>query len=97
MCNNDRGAVTAEFMLLMPALISVVAIGIAGLQIGLASISLELDAALLARAHSYGFSVSAPAGTELFTWREAHLSCLRLSQVTLVEIASEYCLIQAGS
>ena len=97
MCNSDRGAVTAEFMLLMPALISVVAIGIAGLQIGLASISLELDAALLARAQSYGFSVSAPTGTELTTWREGHLSCLRLSQVKLVEIASEYCLIQAGS
>ena len=97
MFSSERGAVTAEFMLLMPALISVVAVAIAGLQLGLAAISLELDAALLARSHSYGLAVVAPEGLELSTWQEQHLSCLKLTKPGLIEIASEYCLIKAGN
>lgn len=97
MLANERGAVTAEFMLLFPALISVVAILMFGLQLGLSAIALEREVAVVARQLGYGFAPTPLQQYELRSWHEGPLVCAELTKQGLIPIRSEQCVFRAGS
>jgi hypothetical protein len=92
---SDKGAVTAEFMLVTPALILAVTLLLGLFPLALSAIKLELTAMQLARLHSLGQPVSAPAGYELKTSQEEGFECLSLRSPWLL-MESEYCAIAVG-
>jgi hypothetical protein len=94
---KDDGAVTAEFMLLFPALISVVALLLGGFQLGLSAIALERTAGELARQHGYGFALPKIEDYEITTEVSQHLSCVELRQDGLIPLRSKQCVIRAGT
>ena len=96
MLASDRGVVTAEFMLLMPALISVVALCGLLLSLGLGAIGLELEAAQAARQLGYGFEYD-PGDYVLERWREQHLACVRLTAPGLIQLQAQQCVLAAGN
>jgi Flp pilus assembly protein TadG len=92
---SDKGAVTAEFMLVTPALILAVTLLLGLFPLALSAIKLELTAMQLSRLHSLGESVSAPAGYEMFTYSKGRYECLVLKS-TLLILESEYCAMSVG-
>lgn len=93
--HSDKGAVTAEFMLITPALILAVTLLLGLFPVALSAIKLELTAMQLARLHSLGQPVSAPAGYELKTYSEGRFECLVLRSDWLI-LESEYCAMTVG-
>lgn len=96
MLASDRGVVTAEFMLLMPALISVVTLCGLLLSLGLGSIGLELQATQAARQLGYGLEYD-PGEYVLERWREQHLACVRLIAPGLIQLQAQQCVLAAGN
>lgn len=92
---SDQGAVTAEFMLVTPALILAVTLLLGLFPLALTSIKLELTAMQLARLHSLGETVSPPAGYELRTYSQGRFECLVLKSPILI-LESEYCAMTLG-
>ena len=92
---TDKGAVTAEFMLITPALILAVTLLLGLFPLALAGIKLELSAMQLARLYSFGQDVEAPAGYSIEFSQQGKLSCLKLRMDTL-PMESEYCAIPIG-
>ncbi len=92
---SDKGAVTAEFMLITPAMILAVTLLLGLFPLALAGIKLELSAMQLARLYSYGEDVEAPAGHSIEFSQQGRLSCLKLRMHTL-PMESEYCAIPIG-
>ena len=92
---SDKGAVTAEFMLVMPAMILAVALLLGLFPLALAGIKLELTAMQLARLHSLGETVSPPTGYKLKTYSEGRYECLVLKSPILI-LESEYCAMTLG-
>ncbi len=80
---SDKGAVTAEFMLITPALILAVTLLLGLFPLALAGIKLELSAMQLARLHSFGEDVVAPAGHSIEFSEQRRLYCLKLKLKTL--------------
>lgn len=92
---SDKGAVTAEFMLITPALILAVTLLLGLFPLALSAIKLELTAMQLSRLHSLGQPISPPAGYELRTYREGRFECLVLQSPWLL-MESEYCAMTVG-
>jgi Flp pilus assembly protein TadG len=92
---SENGAVTAEFMLITPALILAVTLLLGLFPLALSAIKLELTAMQLARLHALGQVVSAPAGYELTTYTQGRYECLVLKSHTLI-LESEYCALRLG-
>jgi len=92
---SDKGAVTAEFMLVMPAMILAVTLLLGLFPLALAGIKLELTAMQLARLHSLGETFSPPDGYELKTYSEGRYECLVLKSPILI-LESEYCAMTLG-
>jgi Flp pilus assembly protein TadG len=92
---SERGAVTAEFMLITPVLILAVTALLGLFPLALSAIKLEFTAMQLARLHSLGLSVSAPAGYEIEIIERERFQCLVLRKEPLI-MESEYCAIPIG-
>ena len=92
--SSDKGAVTAEFMLITPALILAVATLLGLFPLGLSSIKLEVETMQLARLHGYGLDVPIPEGYELEIASRGRIECIKLRNRSLME--SEYCVIPLG-
>jgi hypothetical protein len=86
--SSDKGAVTAEFMLITPALILAVATLLGS------SIKLEVETMQLARLHGYGLDVPVPEGYELEIASRGRIECIKVRNRSLME--SEYCVIPLG-
>lgn len=93
--HSERGAVTAEFMLITPVVILAVTALLGLFPIALSAIKLELTAMQLARLHSLGHSVTAPAGFELEIIEHERFQCLVLRKEPWI-LESEYCAIPIG-
>lgn len=93
--SSDRGAVTAEFMLVTPALILAVVTLLGLFPLALSVIRLESVAMNLARAHSYGHDVVAPKGFEYEFIKKGRLDCI-LVNTEGFRMESEYCVIAVG-
>lgn len=92
---SEKGAVTAEFMLVTPAMILAVTLLIGLFPLALAGIKLELTAMQLARLHTFGQLVEAPAGHTLEISQRGRLECLSL-RFDALPMESEYCAIPIG-
>lgn len=92
---SEKGAVTAEFMLVTPALILAVTLLLGLFPLALSAIKLELTAMQLSRLHSLGQPVSAPDGYELRTFSTGRFECLVLKS-PLILMESEYCSMTIG-
>lgn len=92
--SSDKGAVTAEFMLITPALILAVATLLGLLPLALSAIKLEVETMQLARMHGYGLDLSVSEGHELEISTQGRIECVTVRNLSLLE--SEYCVIPLG-
>lgn len=88
---DEKGSVTAELMMLMPALI--LGVGIAGaiFSTSLERITLERDTAAALRELSIGRELEIPPGVTARSWSEGRLICVEFKKTSLFDIASEHC------
>jgi Flp pilus assembly protein TadG len=94
--SSEKGAVTAEFMLLLPALALLLASALGLFQLGLERMSLEVSAFEIARAKAIGFEPELDANLEIKTQQEGRFQCVTVSKQNLVPIAATSCMIPYG-
>ncbi len=92
--SSDKGAVTAEFMLITPALILAVATLLGLFPLALSAIKLEVETMQLARLHGYGLDLSVTEGHEFEISAQGRVECVTVRNLSLLE--SEYCVIPLG-
>jgi hypothetical protein len=93
---SDKGAVTAEFMLLLPALLVLLASGLGLFQVGLDRIALEVQGFEVARAVAIGLGPEIPDGHEMTTFSEGRLTCVLLTQESFPNLETKRCMIPYG-
>lgn len=92
--SSDKGAVTAEFMLITPALILAVATLLGLFPLALSAIKLEVETMQLVRMHGYGLDLSVAEGHEFEISAQGRIECVTVRNLSLLE--SEYCVIPLG-
>lgn len=92
--SSDKGAVTAEFMLITPALILAVATLLGLFPLALSAIKLEVETMQLARLHGYGLDLSVTEGHKFEISAQGRIECVTVRNLSLLE--SEYCVIPLG-
>jgi hypothetical protein len=93
---NEKGAVTAEFMLLLPGLVFLFAIGMGSFSLALSRVQLEVSAFEIARQLAIGNQPQAPAGMTLKVESEGRLSCAKLTKRELFPLTARHCMIRYG-
>lgn len=95
--NNEKGAATAEFMLLLPTFI----IGLAALlaltgwqveRLELSSLSFSAE-----RAESIGIDWSPPEGVSVKSFEDGRYQCVELSKTSLLPMVVRACAFKFGS
>ena len=76
MTQADAGAVTAEFAVVLPAMVLVLAACVGGIRLAGEQVRLQDASAMAARALARGDPMPASAGSSLASWREADLVCV---------------------
>jgi Flp pilus assembly protein TadG len=94
--SSEKGAVTAEFMLLLPGLALLLAAALGMFQMGLDRIALEVSAFEASRASAIGFEPEVPDGAELTRYQEGRFQCVRLAKSQLVPLTATSCMIPYG-
>jgi Flp pilus assembly protein TadG len=94
--SSDRGAVTAEFMLLLPALLFLLAATLGIFQIGLERIWLEVRAFEAARTAAIGFTALAAENLEIQVREEGRFRCVTVSKTGLLRLEATRCMIPYG-
>jgi hypothetical protein len=95
--SDQKGAVTAEFMLLFPTVVLALA-GVLGVfQLGVAQLELSRDAFTSARQLSIGGSVIAVEGVKMHSYREGQLVCVIAQKKIAIDLEARACLFQHGS
>jgi hypothetical protein len=89
----QRGSITAEFAVALPAVVLVLAMCLGCLQLGAQRLRLQDAAAVGARALARGDTVPPVPYAELSTWAEGPLRCVRLTiaQNPVIELSAESC------
>lgn len=87
----DKGAVTAELMVLMPTV--AIGIGVIGSVLGLVSeqLTLEQDAGYLLRSHLIGNEIDATSELEVEFFQKGRLSCISISKQSLLTLRTAQC------
>jgi hypothetical protein len=83
-------------MLLLPALLVLLALGLGLFQLGLSRIALEVHGFELARSVAIGLTPEIPAGIEMNSFSEGRFKCVRLVQDTLPKLETKRCMIPYG-
>jgi len=92
--DNQRGAVTAEFMLLMPAAVLAVTLLLGSFTLALERVKFEFEAFQFARSFLYGL----PTESHDFLERSKDdLSCVEVRSDSPFSFRSEYCLHKIGT
>ncbi len=89
---DETGSITAEFAAVVPAVLLVLAMSLAALQLGSAQLRLQDAAAVTARALARGDSAPG-VDAAVATWRQGDLLCVRLSRAAqfAVTLSAESC------
>lgn len=82
---------TAEFMLLLPALTLIVSLAIASFSFGLSKIQLEVEAFQRARL----YAITGDSAGHLIT-QDGRFHCLEVSQGGLFQIQAKACVLRYG-
>ncbi len=94
--SSDRGAVTAEFMLLFPTLVLALA-GILGVfQLGLTQLQLSRDAFSQARQLAIGNSIAQLPGTTFESQELGKWVCVTASKKLFIDLEAQACLMKHG-
>ena len=94
--SNQKGAVTAEFLLLFPTVVLTLA-GILGVfQLGVAQLALAREAFTQARAISIGEPISESPGLSLRSWSEGKLTCVEATRQLVFKLEAEACYFEHG-
>lgn len=93
---NDRGAVTAEFMLLLPALVLIVAAAIGLYSLSLERLGLEVSAFQAARSVAIGLAPEIEPGLILEIEERERFTCVHIERSGLIPIRAEHCVIVYG-
>lgn len=92
--DNEKGAVTAEFMLLMPAAILAVTLLLGFFNLALERVKFEFEAFQFARSYFYGLE---PTGLEFAESSQGDLSCVEVVSGLPLQFRSEWCLFPIGT
>jgi len=92
--DNQRGAVTAEFMLLMPAAVLAVTLLLGSFTLALERVKFEFEAFQFARSYFYGLPTESH---DFFERRKGNLSCVEVLSNSPFSFRSEYCLHKIGT
>ena len=94
--SDQKGAVTAEFMLLFPTVVLALA-GVLGVfQLGVAQLELTRDAFTQARHFSIKGSLLPIEGVEFQSYRDGQLACVVAQKRFAIELEAKACLFQHG-
>ena len=95
---RDRGSITAEFASVIPAVMLVLAVALAAMQLCSEQLRLQDAAAVTARALARGDPAPATPGARLTTHREGDIECARLAVPPrlplLVEVSAQSCALR---
>jgi hypothetical protein len=94
---SEKGAVTAEFMLLLPGLVLLFAISLSSFSLALSKVQLEVSAFEIAREQAIGIKPLVPAGVSLQLETEGRLSCAKLTKQGLFPLTARTCMIRYGA
>ena len=92
--DNQKGAVTAEFMLLMPAAILAVTLLLGFFTLALDRVKFELEAFQFARSYFYGLETP---GLEFEKWTVGELECVEVISDSPLGFRSRYCAFMIGT
>jgi hypothetical protein len=89
--SDEKGAVTAELMMLFPVLI--LGAGLLGMifSVSLERITLERDTAAALREIAIGRDLEVPEGINARTWTEGRLVCLEFKKSEVIQISAAHC------
>ncbi len=94
--SSDHGAVTAEFMLLLPALIMLFATVLGSVVFATDRIALEARGFEVARTLALGLDLRAEEGIEIEKSVEGALTCARITKQSLMPMSTKLCVMQVG-
>jgi hypothetical protein len=95
--SDQKGAVTAEFMLLFPNVVLALA-GVLGVfQLGVAQLELTRDAFTQARQLSINESLLPIEGAQFKSYRDGKLVCVNAQKRLAIDLEATACLFQQGS
>ena len=92
--DNQKGAVTAEFMLLMPTAILAVTLLLSFFTLALDRVKFEFEAFQFARSYFYGLE---PPGLEFETSLVGELECVEVISGSPLGFRSSYCAFKLGT
>ena len=92
--DNQKGAVTAEFMLLMPAAILAVTLLLSFFTLALDRVKFEFEAFQFARSYFYGLETP---GLEFETSLVGDLECVEVISGSPLRFRSSYCAFKLGT
>jgi Flp pilus assembly protein TadG len=94
--SSDHGAVTAEFMLLLPALIMLFATVLGSVVFATDRIALEARGFEAARSLALGLDLRAEEGIEIEKSVEGALTCAKITKQSLMPMSTKLCVMQVG-
>lgn len=89
--SDESGAVTAELMMLLPALVVGAGVLSAVFTVSLERITLERDTAAALREMAIGREAVVPDGVKAKSWVEGRLVCLEFEKSAVIKITSAHC------
>lgn len=95
--NNEKGAATAEFMLLLPTFVIGLAAFLALTNWQVERLELSTLAFSAVRAQTVGAEWSAPKGVSANAFQDGRYSCVELSKAALLPMRVRACALQFGS
>lgn len=93
---SDHGAVTAEFMLLLPALIMLFATVLGSVVFATDRIALEAKGFEAARSLALGLDLRAEEGIKIEKSVEGALTCAKITKQSLIPMSTKLCVMQVG-
>lgn len=93
---DEKGSVTAELMMLLPALVLGAGVVTAIFSVSLERISLERDTAAALREIAIGRELEVPDGVLAKSWMEGRLVCLEFKRTEVIQISSTHCALPLG-
>jgi len=93
---SDRGAVTAEFMLLLPALIVLFSVVLGSVSLAVERIALEAKAFEIARQSTLGIDVPVDPTLRVDFSNEGRLECARVQKQLVIPISTKICMLPIG-
>jgi Flp pilus assembly protein TadG len=94
--SSDHGAVTAEFMLLLPALMMLFATVLGSVVFATDRIALEARGFEAARSLALGLDLRAEEGIEIEKSVEGALTCAKITKQSLMPMSTKLCVMQVG-